>query len=55
MPLMILIFLPVTYLYYRTQLFYRRAAVDLQRLDAVSRSPLQAVLAEGIDGQVSLS
>lgn len=29
---------------------YRKSAVDLQRLDAVSRSPVQAQLAEAIDG-----
>ena len=31
-------------------LHYRKSAVDLQRLDATSRSPVQAQLAEAIDG-----
>ncbi|KAH8098412.1 ATPase [Aureococcus anophagefferens] len=30
--------------YYKLQKFYRRSAVDLQRLDAVSRSPLQQLV-----------
>ncbi|KAH8074066.1 ATPase [Aureococcus anophagefferens] len=35
--------------YYKLQKFYRRSAVDLQRLDAVSRSPLQQLVSEGVD------
>jgi len=33
---------------------YRWGATDLQRLDAVSRSPIQASLAEGLDGSTTI-
>ena len=33
---------------------YRWSASDLQRLDAVSRSPIQASLAEGLDGPFTI-
>jgi len=33
---------------------YRWSAADLQRLDAVSRSPIQASLAEGLDGSITI-
>ncbi|EJK45519.1 hypothetical protein THAOC_35867, partial [Thalassiosira oceanica] len=33
---------------------YRWSAADLQRLDAVSRSPIQASLAEGLDGAFTI-
>jgi ABC-type multidrug transport system fused ATPase/permease subunit len=33
--------------YYLLLLYYRKSATDLQRLDAVSRSPIQACLTEG--------
>lgn len=38
---------PVIGLYWLILLYYRKSAVDLQRLDAVSRSPVQAKLTEG--------
>lgn len=47
--LMALILGPVAVIFYRLQLFYRQSSVDLQRLDAVSRSPLQQLLAEAVD------
>mmetsp|Transcript_14439 Transcript_14439/g.30303 ORF Transcript_14439/g.30303 Transcript_14439/m.30303 type:complete len:430 (+) Transcript_14439:1-1290(+) len=37
-------------MYWLLVLHYRKSAVDLQRLDATSRSPVQAQLAEAIDG-----
>jgi ATP-binding cassette subfamily C (CFTR/MRP) protein 1 len=39
--------LPVTVLYWVIMLHYRRSGADLQRLDAVSRSPIQAMVTEG--------
>lgn len=33
---------------------YRWSATDLQRLDAISRSPIQASLAEGLDGSFTI-
>ena len=46
MPLMVCVLAPVVFLYYRLMLFYRKSAVDLQRLDAKARSPVQTVFAE---------
>ena len=46
LPLVMCILLPVTIVYWILLLYYRKSAVDLQRLDAVSRSPVQARLAE---------
>lgn len=40
--------------YYLLLLYYRKSATDLQRLDAVSRSPIQACLTEGIDGSTTI-
>ena len=40
--------------YYRLQRFYRRSAVDLQRLDAVSRSPLQQLVSEAVDASSTI-
>mmetsp|Transcript_10664 Transcript_10664/g.16074 ORF Transcript_10664/g.16074 Transcript_10664/m.16074 type:complete len:946 (-) Transcript_10664:1909-4746(-) len=50
LPYCAAIFAPVLVLYWALLLYYRKSAVDLQRLDAVSRSPVQAKLAEGMDG-----
>jgi ABC-type multidrug transport system fused ATPase/permease subunit len=46
----ILALVPVTTVYAMVQLHYRKSGADLQRLDAVSRSPVQAMLAEGLNG-----
>ena len=40
--------------YWLFLLHYRKSAVDLQRLDAVSRSPVQARLAEILDGATTV-
>ena len=44
----------VLFLYVLVLRHYRWSASDLQRLDAVSRSPLQAALAEGLDGSFTI-
>ncbi len=44
----------VLFLYVLILRHYRWSASDLQRLDAVSRSPLQAALAEGLDGSFTI-
>lgn len=41
-------------MYWVLVLHYRKSAVDLQRLDATSRSPVQAQLAEAIDGTATI-
>ena len=45
-PLMIVILLPVAVIYLLLLKYYRKTSVDLQRLDAKSRSPVQSLLAE---------
>uniref|UniRef100_A0A7S2UQH5 ABC transporter domain-containing protein n=1 Tax=Attheya septentrionalis TaxID=420275 RepID=A0A7S2UQH5_9STRA len=50
LPWIILALVPVTTVYAMVQLHYRKSGADLQRLDAVSRSPVQAMLAEGLNG-----
>ena len=44
----------VLFLYVLVLRHYRWSAADLQRLDAVSRSPIQASLAEGLDGSSAI-
>ena len=47
LPWILLGIVPVTIVYGFIQYYYRMSGPDLQRIDAVSRSPLQASLAEG--------
>jgi len=54
LPFNVCILVPIIILYWLLLLYYRKSAVDLQRLDAVSRSPVQARLAEGIDGSSTI-
>uniref|UniRef100_A0A7S3L4V8 ATP-dependent transporter ycf16 n=1 Tax=Amphora coffeiformis TaxID=265554 RepID=A0A7S3L4V8_9STRA len=54
LPWMLLGIAPVTIMYGFIQYYYRMSGPDLQRIDAVSRSPLQASLAEGIEGSSSI-
>jgi ABC-type multidrug transport system fused ATPase/permease subunit len=51
---MILALLPVTFLYWLLLLHYRKSGVDLQRLDALSRSPIQAMVTEVLDGSPTI-
>ena len=53
-PWMALINALVLFLYTLVLSLYRWTASDLQRLDAVSRSPIQAALAEGLDGSTTI-
>ncbi len=50
LPWIALALLLTTVLYGFLMLYFRKSGADLQRLDAVSRSPMQAMLAEGLDG-----
>lgn len=47
LPWMACAIFPITALYWLLLLHYRKSGADLQRLDAVARSPIQAMLAEG--------
>ncbi|GKY95413.1 hypothetical protein MPSEU_000502800 [Mayamaea pseudoterrestris] len=54
LPYTLCAILPVTWLYWLLLLHYRKSGADLQRLDAVSRSPVQAMVAEALDGSASI-
>eukprot|EP00985_Skeletonema_marinoi_P026026 scaffold19758_cov73-Skeletonema_marinoi.AAC.1 len=54
LPWMIIVMLPVTFFYWLIQIHYRKSGADLHRLDALSRSPLQAMLSEGIEGAATI-
>jgi ABC-type multidrug transport system fused ATPase/permease subunit len=54
MPLVALSVIPVTVVYVFLLWFYRRTGTDLQRLDALSRSPIQAMITEGMDGVTTI-
>ena len=45
---------PICVAYFFIQKYYRMSGPDLQRLDAMSRSPLQAKLAEGLEGSTTI-
>jgi ABC-type multidrug transport system fused ATPase/permease subunit len=47
LPWILLGIVPVSVIYFFIQLYYRMSGPDLQRIDAMSRSPIQASLAEG--------
>lgn len=47
LPWNVFMLVPIIAVYWLLLLYYRKSAVDLQRLDALSRSPVQADLAEG--------
>ena len=53
-PWLILAIFPITVAYYYLLLHYRKSGSDLQRLDAVSRSPLQAMVSEALDGSSTI-
>lgn len=53
-PWMALAIFPVIFLYWSLMLHYRKSGADLQRLDAVARSPIQAQLSEAIEGNATI-
>lgn len=54
LPWMLLVMIPICGCYWAVQQHYRKSGADLQRIDALSRSPLQAMLAEGIEGSATI-
>ena len=54
LPWMIVVMLPVTFCYWMIKIHYRKSGADLHRLDAMSRSPLQAMLSEGTEGAATI-
>lgn len=55
LPWIALALLPVTLLYGCLMFYYRKSGADLQRIDATTRSPVQAMLAEGEELETPLS
>jgi ABC-type multidrug transport system fused ATPase/permease subunit len=53
-PYMLAALVPVMALYVLLLLHYRKSGADLQRIDALTRSPIQAMLAEGLDGSATI-
>lgn len=47
LPWIVLALVPATTVYWFLSIHYRKSGTDLQRLDAVARSPIQALLSEG--------
>ena len=47
LPWIVLALIPATALYWSLLLRYRQSGTDLQRLDALARSPIQGIVAEG--------
>lgn len=50
MPWIILLYIPLAFVYYTVQSFYRHTSRDLKRLHAVSLSPLYAHFTETLQG-----
>ena len=48
LPWQLIVVMFIMTMYWVLVLHYRKSAVDLQRLDATSRSPVQAQLGEGM-------
>ena len=54
LPWLILVIIPIVVVFVLVQLHYRKSSIDLQRLDAISRSPLQTTLSEVMDGAITI-
>eukprot|EP00977_Amphora_coffeiformis_P015196 scaffold4442_cov125-Amphora_coffeaeformis.AAC.27 len=50
LPILSFSVFPVTIIYIGLLWYYRRTGTDLQRLDALARSPIQSMMTEGMDG-----
>ena len=49
-PIILAGVVPLMFIYYLLQRFYRRSYIEMQRLDAVSRSPIYAHFSESLSG-----
>jgi ABC-type multidrug transport system fused ATPase/permease subunit len=54
LPWTALALFPVSAMYYILMLHYRHSGPDLQRIDALSRSPLQSMVSECLEGSTSI-
>ncbi|EQC32278.1 hypothetical protein SDRG_10026 [Saprolegnia diclina VS20] len=54
LPYLLLLYIPIAYVFYVVQRMYVRASSDLKRMDATSRSPLLHLLNEALSGLPTL-
>ena len=54
LPWCFFVIAPVSAMYFLLMRHYRLSGPDLQRLDALSRSPLQSMVSEGLEGSTSI-
>eukprot|EP00546_Thalassionema_frauenfeldii_P021263 CAMPEP_0178902844 /NCGR_PEP_ID=MMETSP0786-20121207/4830_1 /TAXON_ID=186022 /ORGANISM="Thalassionema frauenfeldii, Strain CCMP 1798" /LENGTH=907 /DNA_ID=CAMNT_0020574155 /DNA_START=729 /DNA_END=3452 /DNA_ORIENTATION=- len=54
LPWSALAMIPVVILYWFLMLYYRKSGPDLQRIDALSRSPMQSMISECVQGSTSI-
>jgi ABC-type multidrug transport system fused ATPase/permease subunit len=54
LPWIVFFLVPITIFYVMIHRHYRKSGADLQRLDALSRSPLQTMLVEAIEGSATI-
>lgn len=54
LPWSALVIFPLSVIYYALMKHYRLSGPDLQRLDALSRSPLQSMVTEGMEGSATI-
>ncbi len=54
LPWCFFVIAPVSVMYWVLMKHYRLSGPDLQRLDALSRSPLQSMVSEGLEGSTSI-
>lgn len=54
LPWSVLVLFPVSLMYWGLMLLYRMSGPDLQRIDALSRSPLQSMVSECLEGSTSI-
>jgi len=53
-PLSVVALVPLLYIYYRIQVYYRRSSLELKRIESISRSPLFAHFSETLEGLSSI-
>jgi ABC-type multidrug transport system fused ATPase/permease subunit len=53
-PVSIVGLVPLLYVYYRVQDYYRKSSIELKRIESISRSPLFAHFSESLEGVVSI-
>ncbi|KDO19675.1 hypothetical protein SPRG_14755 [Saprolegnia parasitica CBS 223.65] len=49
-PFILILYLPLVYLFYKIQVYYNKTSAELKRMDSTTRSPVLNVIAETING-----